>query len=57
MIGDSESPTSCTMSTRRVRYAPVKPSTSISVAAAPYAKYLNGSPCIVSGSQCRPAVR
>ncbi len=56
-MGDSESPTSCRMSTRSVRCAPVKPSTSTSVAAAPYAKYLNGSPCIFSVSQCRPSVR
>src|SRR5664279_2966434 len=33
--GDRLSPTSCTMSTRRSRYAPVKPSTSTSEQAAP----------------------
>ncbi len=41
------------------RYAPVKPSTSTSVAAAPYAKYLNGvPPCIAGGVPVRvPSVR
>ena len=55
--GERLSPTSCTMSTRRSVYAPVNPSTSTSLAAAPYAKYLNGSPCMFLASQCRPAVR
>ncbi|CAM5400762.1 hypothetical protein STENM327S_07295 [Streptomyces tendae] len=46
------------MSTRRMRYAPVKPSTSTSVRpAAPMAKYLNGDPRKVLASQRSPSVR
>ena len=37
-IGEIESPTSCRMSVRSRRYSPVKPSTSTSDTAAPYAK-------------------